>query len=305
MKMDAKTIEKYFGGISETELQRFQGFLDTHPLMHAEFKGNDVPYYRCGKGEKTILAFSGGHSGPWALYNSMIGLEDEFQIVVVDFSSLDNLDDFCRSVNHVLEEERIEKVCVTGQSLTGMFAQAYFRRNVGRVEAMVLTNTLAPKKERNKKAALTILRFFPAFLLKPLINKRLAQVGKIDAKISPEVQERLAFRMALLRHDIDQVASKKTLLAVVRMLFEFNEKDSVPVEGVENWPGKVLVVTSEDEPYRADVELLMALYPDAELFSFPAGWRHAAPLILMERFQILIKDFLLEDRCLSSKNRRE
>jgi pimeloyl-ACP methyl ester carboxylesterase len=295
MKMDAQTIEKYFGGVSGTELRKFQDFLDTHPLKHTDCKGKSIPYYRCGKGEKTILAFSGGHSGPWAMYNSVIGLEDEFQIVVVDFSSLDTLDDFCQCVNHVLEKEGIKKVCVTGQSLTGMFAQAYFRRNMDKVESMVLTNTLGPKKERNKKAALTIFRLFPAFLLKPLINKRLSQVGKIEAETSPEVQERLSFRMALLRHDIDRMASKKTLLAVVRMLFEFNEKDSVPVEDLENWPGKVLIVTSEDEPYREDVELLMTLYPGAELFSFPAGWRHAAPLIHMEEFQSLIKDFLLRD----------
>jgi pimeloyl-ACP methyl ester carboxylesterase len=296
MKFDAKTIEKYFGGISETELRRFQDFLDTHSLKYVDLEGKSISYYRCGKGEKTILTFSGGHSGPWAGYSSVLGFEDEFQIIVVDLSSLDNLDDFCRCVNYVLDLEKIEKVCVTGQSLSGMFAQAYFRRNVDRVEAMVLTNTLAPKKERNKKAALTILRFLPAFLLKPLIKKKLARAGKIDAEISLEVQERLTFRMALLRHDMDQTASKKTLLAVVRMLFEFNEKDFAPVEGIENWPGKVLIVTSEDEPLQGDVELLMTLYPHAELFSFPAGGRHAAPLIHMEKFQKLIRDFFLEDR---------
>ncbi len=296
MKLDAKTIKKYFGGISETELRRFQDFLDTHPLKYADFEGKSISYYRCGKGEKTILMFSGGHGGPWAGYSSVLGFEDEFQVVVVDFSSLDNLDDFCRCVNHVLDLERIDRVCVTGQSLTGMFAQAYFRRNVDRVEAMVLTNTLAPERKKNKKAALTILRVFPGFLLMSLIKKKLARVGKIDAEISPEVQERLTFRMALLRHDIDRTASKKTLLDVIRMLFEFNKKDSEPVEGIENWPGKVLIVTSEDEPYREDVKLLMTLYPHTELFSFPAGWRHAAPLIHMEKFQNLIRDFLLEDR---------
>ncbi len=296
MKLDAKTIEKYFGGISETELRRFQDFLDTHPLKYADFEGKSISYYCCGKGEKTILMFSGGHGGPWAGYSSVLGFEDEFQVVVVDFSSLDNLDDFCRCVNHVLDLERIDRICVTGQSLTGMFAQSYFRRNVDRVEAMVLTNTLAPKKERNKKAALTIFRVFPGFLLMSLIKKKLARVGKIDAEISPEVQEKLAFRMALLRHDMDRTASKKTLLAVVRMIFEFNEKDFAAVENGGHWRGKVLIVTSEDEPYREDVKLLMTLYPHTELYSFPAGWKHMAPLIHMEKFQSLIRDFLLQNR---------
>lgn len=296
MKLDAQTIERYFKDISEKELRRFKGFLNTYPLKHTVFKGKSIPYYLCGEGEKTILTFSGGHSGPWAVYSSVLGFEGEFRVVVVDFSSLDNLDDFSRCVNHVLELEGIDRVCLTGQSLSGMFAQAYFRRNMDRVESMVLTNTLAPKKERNKKAALSIFRIFPSFLLKPLIKKRLGQVGKIDAEIPPEVEERLRFRMALLRHDIDREASKRTLLNVVRMLFEFNEKDFAPVKDIENWQGKVLIVTSEDEPMRDDVKILMNHYPHAELFSFQAGWRHAAPLIHMEKFQNLIKDFLSEDK---------
>ena len=295
MKLDALTIEKYFARISQKEFRRFQEFLATHPLKHTRFKGKSIPYLICGKGEKTMLTFSGGHSGPWAIYSSVLSFEEEFRMVVVDFSSLDNLDDFSQCVNHVLDTEKIVSVCVSGQSLTGMFAQAYFRRNMDRVEAMVLTNTLAPKLERNKKAALTIFRICPAFLLKPLIKRSLARVGKIDADVSPEVAERLAFRMALLRHDLDRMASKQTILDLVGMLFEFNEKDAASMANVDQWPGKVLIVTSEDEPYREDVKILMTLYPHTELFSFPAGWRHAAPLVHREKFQSLIRDFLLGD----------
>jgi pimeloyl-ACP methyl ester carboxylesterase len=296
MKLDAKTIDKYFAGISQNELQRFQDFLATHPINHTSFKGKTVSYLCCGEGEKTMLTFSGGHSGPWAIYGSVQGFEKEFRVIVVDFSSCDNLDDFSACVNHVLELENIGKVCVTGQSLTGIFAQAYFRRNTDRVEAMVLTNTLAPKRESNKKWALILFRIFPFFLLNPLLKRSLAKVGKIEADVSPEVEERLAFRMALLRHDLDRIASKKKLLDLLQMIFEFNEKDASPIGDFDQWPGKVLIVTSEDEPYRKDVERLKSHYPQAELFSFPAGWRHAAPLIHMEKFQSLIKDFLLKSR---------
>lgn len=296
MKMDAQTIKKYFEGTSEQELRRFQDFLNTHPIKQTSFKGKSIPYCICGKGEKTMLTFSGGHSGPWAVYSSVLGFEKEFRLVVVDFSAFDNLEDFSQCVNHVLESEGIGSVCVTGQSLTGMFAQAYFRRNADRVEAMVLTNTLAPKKERNKKAALTIFRIFPFFLLRSLIKRSLARVGKIDATVSQEIEDRLRFRMALLRHDIDREASKKSLLDLIRMLFEFNEKEAAPMANIDRWPGRVLIVTSEDEPYRDDVEFLMKQYPRAEIYSFPAGWRHAAPLVHMEKFQKLIRDFLLKDR---------
>jgi len=294
MKLDAKTIDKYFAGVSPKEVQRFQDFLATHPLKQTHFRGKPVTYLSCGQGEKNMLTFSGGHSGPWAIYGSVTGFEQEFRLLVVDFSSCDNLDDFSACVNHVLELENIGKVCVTGQSLTGIFAQAYSRRNVDRVEAMVLTNTLAPKRESNKKWALILFRIFPFFLLNPLLKRSLGKMGKIEADVSPEVKEKLAFRMALLRHDLDRMASKKKLIDLLKMIFEFNEKDALPIGDFDQWPGKVLIVTSEDEPYRKDVEQLISLYPKAEIFSFPAGFRHAAPLVHMEKFQRLIRDFLLD-----------
>lgn len=291
MKIDVQTIKKYCEGIPRSELQRFQDFLDTHTLKYTEFKGKSIPYYRCGKGEKTVLAFSGGHTGPWGVYNFALGFEDEFQVVVVDFSSCDSLGDFNQCVNHVLDSEGIGRVCLTGQSLTGMFAQAYFRRNVDRVEAMVLTNTLAPKKERNKKSALVLMRLLPSFLLKPLLKRELSGLGKIKGEISPEAEERLRFRMALLLHDLDRVGSKKTILSIMKMLFEFNAEDEHLAEAFRQWKGKVLIVTAEDEPYRKDVDSLMKIYPHPELYSFPAGWGHSAPLVHMEKFQILLKNF--------------
>ncbi len=294
MKLDAETIHKYFEGTSEGELRRFRDFVNTHPLKSADYRGASVPYYILGKGEKTILTFSGGHSGPWAVYGTALGFEKGFRVVVVDLTSCDSMDELCGRVNHVLGLEGVGPVCLIGQSLSGIFAQAYFRRNTDRVEAMVLTNTPAPKKERNKKAALAMFRIIPSFLLIPLLKNKLAKVGKIDASVSPEIEERLRFRMALLRHDLDRVASKKALLGLMRMIFEFNEKDSVPMENIDRWPGKVLIVTSEDEPYREDVESLKNLYPHNEIFSFPAGWRHAAPMIHKEKFESLIRDFLLD-----------
>jgi len=293
MNLDAKTIRKYFDGISDRDLQEFRDFLNDHPLKFADYRGVSVPYYILGEGEKTILTFSGGHSGPWALYSTALEFEREFCLAVIDLTSCDNLDGLNGRVNHVLRSEGIDRVCLMGQSLSGIFAQAYFRRNADRVEAMVLVNTPAPKKERNKKAALAIFRIIPSFLLIPLLKNKLSKMGKIDVPISAEIEERLRFRMALLRHDMDRVASKKALLGLIRMIFEFNEKDAAPMENIDRWTGKVLIVTSEDEPYREDVDILMNHYPHNELFSFPAGGGHTAPLIHREQFQRLIRDFLL------------
>jgi pimeloyl-ACP methyl ester carboxylesterase len=291
MKLDSRTIKKYFKGTSEDEMRRFRDFLAAHPLKETEFKGKSISYYCYGGGDKTVLAFSGGHTGPWGVYNFVLGFEQKFRVVVVDFSSCVSLDNFSQCVNHVLETEGIGPVCLTGQSLTGMFAQSYFRRNMDRVESMVLTNTLAPRRERNKKGALAMMRLFPSFLLNPLLKKKLSGLGKIEGEISPEAEERLRFRMALLLHDMDLVGSKKILLHILKMLFEFNAEDEPLPGAFKQWPGRVLIVTAEDEPYREDVDSLMKIYPHTELYSFPAGWGHSAPLVHMEKFQTILVNF--------------
>jgi pimeloyl-ACP methyl ester carboxylesterase len=183
-------------------------------------------------------------------------------------------------------------VVVVGQSLTGIIAQSYFKRHFHRVDGLVLTNTLSPRKERSKKWTLALLKVLPLGLLKPLVRRKLTRLGEFREEIAPDVLERRKFAMALLGCMIDSYWTKRNTLNILKLAFAFNERDGYTVESFPGWTGRALIVTSPDDPYYADSGLLMNNLPNAEKYEFPPGYGHTAPQIHRDIFHKVIQEFI-------------
>jgi len=284
--------EKYYKEVSAEEMKRYREFLNTHRINRLEMDACSVLYYSGGRGEKTLLTFSGGHSGPEAAYETILRFEDQFRIVVVDVSTFDHLDELNDGVNRILEREGIGRVVVMGHSFSGFFAQAYLRRNRDRIDAMLLTNTPAPRRERNQSAAFTLMRLIPFFVFKGLIKRKLGRLARFEREVPSEALEKLRLRMALLMDYMDHRATKKSIINVLKMIFEFNEKDEYGEGDFDDWGGRVLVITSEDDPYFGDLEIFEKYLPDTESHILPTGWKHIAPLVHKDEFHQVIETFI-------------
>ena len=223
-------------------------------------------------------------------------------MVVVDISEFCNLDDFSTAVNQILDREGVERVFVMGQSASGVFAQAYTKRNLHRIDALILTNTFAPSPKKNRRWGFILLRIIPIFLLRAVFNKKLRGWTGPEDKLSPDTRERIQFKAAFLRHMIDAHFTKRTIMNLVRMIFEFNEKDAHPESELSDWNGRVLIITSPDDVCHKDIEILNKQYPDAKLFEFEEGHKHLAPIVHRDRFLETIKAFF--DRTPPSKDSR-
>jgi pimeloyl-ACP methyl ester carboxylesterase len=108
-------------------------------------------------------------------YETILGFEERNRMVIVDISAFDDPDEMSRGINLVLEEEEVDRVVLMGQSLSGILAQLYFRRHANRVEALVLTNTLAPKRERCRKWPQLLFRWLGGTVARrttPMIARR-------------------------------------------------------------------------------------------------------------------------------------
>jgi len=291
MQINDEIIKKYYSDVSQTEFKRLHDFLKTHTIKQINFNGKSIPYYSCGEGEKTMLTFSGGHSGVEVLYESILGFENQYKMVVVNISPFNRLDDFSAGVNYILDEEGVGRVSVLGQSASGIFAQTYFKRNYDRVDAMVLTNTLAPNKKKNKKWGVFLIHLFPFSVLKAIFKKKVRSWTPPEGKLPPEAVERIRFKQAFMRHIIDMQFSKKNIMPLINIALEFNEKDEYPFEDFKDWKGKILIVTSEDDVCYKYVDTLMKHLPNTELFKFPVGYKHMAPMVFRDEFQNRIKDF--------------
>jgi pimeloyl-ACP methyl ester carboxylesterase len=288
--IDEQSIKKYYADVSQAELKRLQDFLETHEIREIDVEGKSVKYYSCGKGERTILTFSGGHSGLETVYETVLGFENDFRMVVVDISLFKSPSEFSQGVNKVLEREGVGRVFVTGQSLSGMYSQIYFKRNYNTVDAMVLTNTFAPSQKQSKKWGLTLLRLFPFYLLKAIFKQKIHKWAPA-AEIPMDVKERMQFKSAFMKQVIDQQFSKGFLMNAADMAFQFHKDEEYTVEDFKDWKGKILIVSSKDDPCYKDLDILRKNLPHTELFLFPEGYRHMAPMVFRDEFHNSIKDF--------------
>jgi pimeloyl-ACP methyl ester carboxylesterase len=120
--------------------------------------------------------------------------------------------------------------------------------------------------------------------------KKLGRLAAAD--IPPDAEARFAFNIALLKEMFNERFKKGAILAALKLAFEFNETGSYNLEDFKEWPGSVLIITAEDEPYFKDVTDLMKNLPNTELYTFPKGVGHMAPLIFPDKFYGEIDRFL-------------
>ncbi|OGD36576.1 MAG: hypothetical protein A2V45_00795 [Candidatus Aminicenantes bacterium RBG_19FT_COMBO_58_17] len=288
---DEKSLE-VLRKVSPAEFERFEAFLRSHHERRLEDGGKVIPYYACGTGRMALLTFAGGWGGIELAYETVLGFEGRNRVVVVDVSAFDDPEDMGRGINRILEAEHVDRVVVVGQSLSGIIGQSYFKRHFRRVDGLVLTNTLAPRKERSKKWAMVLLKVLPLGLLKPLVRRKLTRLGEFRKEIAPDILERRRFAMALIGCMIDSYWTKRNTLNILKLAFAFNERDEYTMDSFPGWKGRALIVTSPDDPYYADAELLMDNLPNAEKYEFPSGYGHTAPQIHRDVFHKVIQEFI-------------
>jgi pimeloyl-ACP methyl ester carboxylesterase len=289
---DESKLLKSVEGISESEYAKFRDFLETHSLKSIEVHGKSIHYYSCGTGPRTILTFAGGWGPPLMLYDRISGLEGNNRMVVIDISAFDDLDDMCNGINQVLEAENVERVVLFGQSMTGIMAQSYFKRNQERVEGIILANTIAPRIERCKKWALVLLQILPISFIRFFAKKKLSQLAEYEKEIPEDVKQTMFFKAVLIKKMMDSYFTKKNTVNTLKVAYAFNEKDGYKEGEFEAWKGRTLIITSEDDPGYPDVEILLTYLPNTEVFKFPTGFKHVAPQVYRDEFHAEIQRFI-------------
>jgi pimeloyl-ACP methyl ester carboxylesterase len=290
--LDTKTINSFYQDISKEEIDRYQSFLENHAKKRTTFGTIDIEYYSCGKGEKAILLPPGGMAilPPEFGFRSILHFERNYRVIALDVKQARSIGDICDAINHVLKTEKIKKVIVVGGSGAGFFAQAYFKREFSRVEAMILFNTIAPKKERNKKSSIWIVKILPDSLLKFLFKKKAKKL--LQAKVPSQAVARVRFYGALLNEMVSKRFSKQVFLPVLKLAMEFNETGGYTREDFEGWQGQVLLITCEDDPGFKDIEYLKKNLPQTQLYTFPKGLKHMAHIVEMDKFFKVMEEFL-------------
>lgn len=289
---DESTLQRFYGDVSAEHLDRFRSFLSTHSLEYADLDGVEVPYHSCGQGERTLLSFCGAHSTPNTLWETIGAYESEFRVVAIDISGFTTVAELVGGVLSILEREQIDRVVLLGASLAGLIAQIFLKDNWERVEGMVLINTMAMKPGGNKSFSLGLTKLMPAPLLKAVFGKKLRAYFR-EALADPRAAAGARFGLAHLEEVLALHFTKRKVVNLLSVLFEFG-REGYTREDLADWPGRALVIVSEDDRGFDDLQWLRENLPNSTSEVFPTGLGHLPQLAHREKFENLIRGFLAE-----------
>ena len=277
---------------SEKEL--FDQFIRTHKKSIVNHKENIIEYFFAGKGNNTILILPHISS----LFNQEMAfhliqeLESNNKVLAPELCDSNNIDEISDLINSILEKENITNLIVYGQSGSGITAQVFFNRYYNKVKGMILVNTVAPgKNKRINTVLLKLMKLFPGFLIKHIFIKKLSKYHE-NINIPDEFIPRITFSKTLLEKCFQERFSKKRLLKELDYVIRFNTEKILTSKEIPDWNGKILIITSEDDPGYEDSKKLAASLPNADIFVFETGYGHLAPAIKSVEFNSRINEFL-------------
>jgi maspardin len=272
------------------------GALTVMALKKLTVRGVEWEYATGGRGAQAILLFHGAVGGAETMGWLAERFADEYRTIAPTVADVGRLEEVCDAASAILDREHVGRAVVFGGSFGGLVAQAFLRRRPRQVEHLVLLSTGAPNRKlgaRNEKL-LKALRFLPFPLLRALMKAELSK--HLKTPVPPEQAARFADFRRRLDDYFDRKLTKATLLSRVALAADFNLREEYAAPDFDAWPGRVLIVDSDDDPMVSaeDRRRLHATFPRALTCTFE-GAGHMILLLRTEELVGVVKAFLKED----------
>ncbi len=261
-----------------------------------KIRGVEWHYVTGGRGEQTVLLFHGAVGGAETMRWLAAAFEDEYRTVTPTVADVSTLEEVCDAASAILDREHVGRAVVFGGSFGGLVAQAFFRRRRSQVQDLVLLSTGAPSPVVGARTAwmTRLMRLLPFPLMRGMM--RLEVSRHLDAPVPAEHAARITEFRQKLDHYFEHTLTKRTLLSRVALGVDFNRNERYAPADSAGWPGRVLIVESDNDPMVTPEERrrLRETYPSAFVCTFP-GAGHLIPLLRLEELVGLVKAFLKED----------
>ncbi|HWS89353.1 MAG TPA: alpha/beta hydrolase [Pyrinomonadaceae bacterium] len=266
------------------------------PDKSIKIGGVEWHYVTGGRGEQTLLLFHGAVGGAETMRWLASAFEDEYRTVTPTVADVSTLGEVCDAASAILDREHVGRAVVFGGSFGGMVAQAFFHRRRAQVQDLVLLSTGAPSPKigARTKWMTALMRLLPFPLMRGMMRLEISR--HLDAPVPAEQAARIAEFRRRLDHYFEHTLTKRTLLSRVALSVDFNRNERYAPGDSAGWPGRVLVIESDDDPMIPPEERrrLREAYPRALVCTF-AGAGHMIPLLRLEELVGVVKAFLKDD----------
>jgi len=201
-------------------------------------------YYRLGAGAP-IFWLPGGLRRAAFGFAFLERLALHHTVIAPDYAPVQTNDEYIAAFDSILQSEGVDTFALGGQSYGGGLAQVYLTHKIKSVERLILSST-APGNY--PKAMLPVLSIFIA-LARHLPEKTVKNLmTRIMYKLLtvPEA-ERAEWRKALnslMQNDL----SRADIVSHFAVAADRIHKDIVTPTAYQNWTGRVIVLSSENDP---------------------------------------------------------
>jgi len=286
--MKAHSLEDFYKNVPPEQKEKLFNFRKNYPPKSLEIAGRNWQYLYGGSGDKAIAILAGG-LGQAEPYETILRLEESFKVLSPSYPPVKTLNEIIEGIIRILDSENIEKVTAMGSSLGGGVAQVLAAEYPTRVENLILMNTALPVRAAAglTKVLVGIFKILPE---KTVIGMMKKQIDKM-VKIVPD--EEKALSKAYFEEHFSGSVGKADVVSLFDYVADYHKNYGDVAKRLESWPGKVLIMESDDDP-RAPAKHRKALreaYPEAEVHTFhKAG--HSVMLRYREECIAKIKKFL-------------
>ena len=265
-------------------------FRITHPLKRVTVDGVRWEYIASGEGEKALLILPGGAMVGEAGFTRIPAFEERYRVIAPSYASVSTAAELLDGLAGILDAEGVRAVHVLGPSYGGLVAQCFVRRHPGRVQTLILANTLVPPRRVLwlSRVFLALLPLVPLGWLRALRERTLARAFSGVPSVLPEDQ--VFWRD--YQHRLVSRLSKPELRAMYRLGIDLMESFRFAPDDLASWPGRVLILESDEDLLTPEQRAeLRWCYPQARVHTF-RGAGHTPWMSHREEYLSIVKEFL-------------
>lgn len=284
-----RTYEK----VPAEQVARLKEFRLTHPYKQLMVGETKWEYISCGQGDQTLLLLPGALSVGESTFPLITTLENSYRIIAPSYPLSLTMTGLCRGLAHILESVGVNQAHVFGGSYGGLVAQYFVRQYPAKARSLILSHTfvLTSKLAKPIWVAGKVFPAFPKRLFASILKLRLDKMllSTLRAVNHPESE----FWRAYLDEAIAADLLKEVFMHQNRCLLELVRQPQFTPDDLRGWPGKVLIIESEDDPAitAPDRALLRSTYPNAQVHTFrDAG--HASSILKPAEVFSIMRSFL-------------
>ncbi|MHB1318022.1 MAG: alpha/beta fold hydrolase [Anaerolineae bacterium] len=285
------TFDQRFANVPAAQREALQRFGLDHPYTERLPDGTSWRYIAMGTGRRLVVLLPHAlfPADSWLLLAN--ALQGEYRLLIPDGYALQKVyepERIGEALVQMIQSEGGYSATVVAHSTGGSPAQWFLHRWPHRIQRLALCHSpaLAPDTPLPYSGSPGLLTLLPAA---PVAERTLRAL----APNLPAEGEWLQYTLAYLRLCLLS-QSRRALAQTLRAEHLMRARFAPEASSLRSWPGQLLVVTAQDDPYSVDsVPLYQARYPGVQASRFDAGghWTH---LLYPELFNRRILRFLSE-----------